>query len=241
MTDRESWYAHGAKLAHTPMLMTLQKKVAPRHTAVLVIDMQNDFCAEGGMMDREGLDVGGVQALAERLPSFLEGARSAGVLVVFVRNVYSTAGNHYLSDAWLEQASRRRAGSYTRYPVCGEGSWEGDFYGAIRPRENDPVITKHRYSAFHNTDLDTVLRAHGIRTLVLTGVAANVCVETTAREAFVRDYYVVFPRDGSACYSDQDQEATLRNVDRYFGEVVELEALRAAWQTAAGGARSGVA
>ena len=238
MTEPDRSYARAAGLAHVGMLTTLEEKVAPVHTAVLVIDMQNDFCAEGGMMQREGLDLSAVQAMAGRLPPFLDAARAAGALVVFVRNVYSTDTNHYLSDAWLEQASRRRRGSYTQYPVCAAGSWEGDYYGAVRPAENDPVITKHRYSAFHNTDLDTVLHARGVRTLVLTGVAANVCVETTAREAFVRDYYVVFPADGSACYSAEDQEATLRNIDRYFGEVVELAAIRAAWPATASGERS---
>src|SRR5205807_3588322 len=74
-------------LAHRPILATLEEKIAPGHTALVVVDVQNDFCAEGGMMDREGNDLSAVQEMAGALPALLEAARRAGVLVVFVRNV----------------------------------------------------------------------------------------------------------------------------------------------------------
>jgi ureidoacrylate peracid hydrolase len=172
--------------------------------------------------------------MAERLPAVLDTARSAGALVVFIRNVYSTERNAYLSDVWLEQMLRRRGESYTVRDVCGADSWQGDFYERIEPRRGEPVVTKHRYGAFHNTDLETILRVHGIRTVVLTGVATNACVETTAREAFVRDYYVVFTSDGTACYSDEAHEATLRTIDKYFGVVVSVDDVMDVWRSAAG-------
>lgn len=218
-----------SRLAHVQPLRGLAVKATPAHTAIIVVDVQNDFCAQGGMMWKEGLDLTTVQEMAAKLPDFLDRAREAGVLVIFVRNIYSTDTNFYLSDTWLEQAARKRAGSYTTRPVCAAGSWEGDFYGNVRPHASDPIVTKHRYSAFYNTDLDTILRANGIRTLVFTGVATNVCIETTAREGFVRDYYVVVTKDGSACYSPEDQQSTLRNIDRYFGEVAELGELAELW------------
>jgi ureidoacrylate peracid hydrolase len=186
------------------------------------------------MMDLEGADLGAVQTRAERLPAVLDAARSAGVLVVFIRNVYSTERNAYLSDVWLEQMLRRRGESYTVRDVCGADSWQGDFYEGIEPRQGEPVVTKHRYGAFHNTDLETILRVHGIRTVVLTGVATNACVETTAREAFVRDYYVVFTGDGTACYSNEAHEATLRTIDKYFGVVVGVDDVIEVWRSAAG-------
>jgi ureidoacrylate peracid hydrolase len=218
------------RLAHRQPLRTLEEKVDPKHCALVVIDMQNDFCAEGGMMSKEGLDISAVQAMAGRLPPLIDQARDAGALIVFVKNVYTTDTNLYLSDSWLEQATRKRQGSYTKRPVCAAGSWEGEFYGNISPHANDAIITKHRYSAFYNTDLDTVLRAHAIRTLVLTGVATNVCVETTAREGFVRDYYIVLVEDGTACYSAADQQATLSNIDRYFGQISSTEELMKLWK-----------
>jgi ureidoacrylate peracid hydrolase len=229
-----------SRLSHVRPLSGLREKIDPSHAALIVVDVQNDFCAIGGMMSNEGFDLSQVQKTAARLPELIAAARSAGVLVVFVRNIYSTraafapAGqnkpaNMYLSDSWLEQAARTRKGSYTRREVCAEGSWEGDFYGDVRPLPGEPVVTKHRYSAFHNTDLDSILRVHGIRTIVLTGVATNVCVETTAREGFVRDYYVVFTADGTATYSAEDHDATLRNINRFFGEVTTIAEIMAVW------------
>lgn len=214
---------------HVEPLRALSEKVAPGHTALLVIDMQNDFCAKGGMMDAEGLDLGHVQAMAKRLPRLIDAARNAGVLVIFVRNVYSTSANWYLSDVWLEQAERRRKGSYIERDVCGPDSWNGEFYGDIRPLPEEPVVTKHRFSAFLRTELETILRSHGIRTVVLTGVATNVCVETTAREAFLRDYYVVMTTDGTATYSLEEHDATLRTIDRYFGVTTTCDEISALW------------
>ena len=229
-TETEN-FAFASRIAHVEPLATLENKVRPAHTALLVIDVQNDFCADDGIMAQEGFDVSEAQAMADRLPAILSAARAAGVLVVFVRNVYSSEHNFYLSDAWLEQASRKRDGSYTRRPVCQDGTWEGDFYGGVRPEPGDPVVTKHRFNDFRNTDLDTILRAHGVRTIVMTGVATNVCVETTARDGFMRDYYVVFTDDGTAAYAEEDHQATLRNIDRFFGQVVQLADLQAIWMS----------
>jgi ureidoacrylate peracid hydrolase len=234
MNDNAATRAAAERLTHRPLLTTLEQKADPAHAALIVVDMQNDFCATGGMMDLEGADLGAVQAAAARLPDVIDAARAAGVLVVFIRNVYSTQRNVYLSDVWLEQMLRRRGDSYTVRDVCGADSWQGDFYGPIEPRQGEPIVTKHRYGAFHNTDLESILRVHGVRTVVLTGVATNACVETTAREAFVRDYYVVFTSDGTACYSDEAHEATLRTIDKYFGVVVSVDDVIAVWRSAAG-------
>ena len=229
MSSETDDFAVASNISHVTPLRGLANKIEPGHTALIVIDVQNDFCAPGGMMDREGLDLSDAQAMADRLPPLISAARAAGVLVVFVRNVYSSDHNFYLSDTWLEQASRKREGSYTRREVCKADSWEGDFYGDVRPGPRDPVVSKHRFNAFRNTDLDTILRAHGIRTTVFTGVATNVCVETTARDAFMHDYYVVFTTDGTATYSREDHEATLRNIDRYFGELASVAEVEAVW------------
>jgi ureidoacrylate peracid hydrolase len=232
MTGRSPFEA-ADELSSRPLLVGLEQKVDPRHTALVVVDVQNDFCAQGGMMEREGYDLSAVQTMAAALPRLIAAARAAGALVVFVRNVYSTETNRYLSDVWLEQAARQRKGSYTVSPVCAPGSWEGDFYGGVQPLPDEPVVTKHRFSAFHNTDLETVLRARSIRTVVLAGVASNVCVETAAREAFIRDYYVVFLSDGTATYDGPAHEATLRVVDQFFGQVATIDQVAGCWQLAA--------
>lgn len=227
----------GRAVYHVPPLRTLEEKVDPRHTALVVVDVLNDFCADEGTMAREGLDVRAPQALAERLPELIDAGREAGALVVFVRNVYSTDANWYLSDVWLEQAERRRKGNYTERAVCPPDSWNNDFYGEVRPRPGDPIVTKHRFDAFLNTDLDTILRANGTRTVIPVGVATNVCVETTARNAFLRDYYVVLAGDGCATFSDEEHLMSLRNIDKYFGQVVAMRDVIEAWDALRHGAR----
>lgn len=230
--DHSSDLARAGRVAHIRPLGTLEEKVEPRHTALVIVDMQNDFCAAGGLVDKAGRDITELQKVGARLPAFIAAAREAGNLIVFVRCVYSSDNNHYLSDVFLEQAARQRAGAGTQYPMCQEGTWNGEFYGDVKPQAGDVVVSKHRYSAFHNTDLDLILRSHGVRTVVLTGVLTNVCVETTAREAFVRDYYVVLVEDGTASCQPEDHAMTLRNIERFFGVVSSIKALSAVWKAA---------
>ncbi len=216
------------RIAHTPPLTTLADKVRPTHAALVVVDMQNDFCADDGFVARGGRDVSLVQQMAGRLAILIEHARAAGVPVVFVRCSYSSDDNRYLSDVWLEQAARRQGGGYTLWPVCQDGTPGAEFYG-VAPAAGDPVIVKHRYDAFHGTELDLVLRSRGVRTVVLTGVSTHVCVETTARASFVRDFYTVVVGDCTAAYSQEEHETALRLIDRFFGEVTSLDALRSLW------------
>jgi|SRR5579862_3922914 len=213
------------------MLQTLAEKVAPEHCAVLIVDVQNDFCAEGGALHREGRDLTLVKAMVPRLAAFVNAARVARVPLIWIRNVYNTGPNWYLSEVWLEQAHRRRRGAYLSIPVCQPDNWNGDFY-QIGPITDEVIVTKHRYGAFESSDLDLVLRSRGIRTVIMTGVATNVCVETTARQAFLRDYYVVFTSDCTATYSQAEHDATLHNIDSFFGAVVTADEVCACWPAA---------
>lgn len=213
------------------MLDTLEKKVDPRHAALIVVDVQNDFCAAGGMMDREGHDLDRIQSMVPRLVRLIGAAREVGMFIVYIQSIYGLAGNEYLSESWLEQASRRRNGSYTEYPVCAEGSWNFAFYEGIEPMENEVVVNKRRFSAFEGTALDLILRSKGIRSVLMTGVATNVCVETTAREAFVKDYYIVLVEDCAGTYSREEHEMTVQNIDKYFGQVVTHDEVIACWSS----------
>ena len=210
------------------MLNMLHEKVDPQHAALVLVDVQNDFCAEGGAMHREGRDLTLVKQMIPRLERLLEAARAAKVRCVWIRCAYNTAPNHYLSEVWLEHAQRRRNGAYLSIPVCEPNAWNGAFY-EIGPLPEEAIVTKHRYGAFEGTDLDLVLRSRGIRTVIMTGVATNVCVETTARQAFLKDYYVVFTSDCSATFSQAAHDATLHNIDQFFGEVVTAEQVMACW------------
>ncbi len=214
------------------MLRTLSEKVHPQNCALILVDVLNDFCAEGGAMHREGCDLSMVENMLHRLEVLLGAARADKVKCVWVRCAYNTGPNHYLSDVWLEHSHRRRrAGAYVKFPVCEPGEWNGDFF-RIRPLPDEVVVTKHRYGAFEGTDLDLILRSNGIRSVIMTGVATNVCVETTARQAFMKDYYVVFTSDCSATYSQAAHDASLDNIDRFFGEVVTGEQIMSCWPQA---------
>jgi ureidoacrylate peracid hydrolase len=211
------------------MLTTLKQKVDSKNAALLVVDVQNDFAATGGAMEREGFDIKMSQEMVPRLVRFIEEARKAKILIIYIQNVYNSDHNWYLSEVWLEQATRKRKGSYTQRPVCVKGSWGWEFYVGIKPLPNEVVITKHRFSAFIDTDLDLILRSKMIKTLIMTGIATNVCVETTARMGFLKDYYIVFVNDCCAAYKQYLHETTLENIETLFGQVVPAQDIVRCW------------
>lgn len=214
----------------------LRSKLSASRTAVLVIDVQNDFCSPGGGMDRDGADLNPVREMLPNLLALLDAARHAGAMVVHVRNSYSTTDNRYLSASFLDVASRRLSGdSLVRQPMCEWGTWGADDAPGCAPREDEPVVIKHRYSGFHQTDLEMLLRVRDIQTVVPCGVATNVCVESTTRDAFMRDFNVVFPRDASASYFPAAHEAALSTIGMHFGEITDVAEITRIWQDAVPG------
>lgn len=211
-------------------LERLRAKLDPSSTALVTIDVQNDFCSPGGVMQTEGADLAPVEEMLPRLGDLLETARAAGVYVVHVRNAYSTADGRYLSEPFLDVASRRLAGrALTSVPLCEPGSWGADHAEGFEPGPGEPVVVKHRYSGFHQTDLEMLLRVRGVRTVVPCGVATNVCVESTARDAFMRDFNVVFPSDATATYFAAAHAATLATIGVHFGEVAAVAEIVEGW------------
>lgn len=214
----------------------LQRKLRPATTALVLVDVQNDFCSTGGVMDVEGADLTPVQKMLPTLEDLLHNARAAGVFVVHVRNAYSTPDGRYLSEPFLDVARRRLAGrALTIVPMCEPGSWGADHAPGFTPVDGEPVVLKHRYSGFHQTDLEMVLRVRGIQTVVPCGVATNVCVESTARDAFMRDFHVVFPDDASATYYEAAHTATLSTIGLHFGEISNVAEISAIWARAMAG------
>ena len=210
-------------------LTSLKDKLNREHAALVVVDMQNDFCSPSGAADRTGRDISMIPPMIPNLLNLIDETRRARVPILFVRCVYNTTDGRYLSQAWLEQAQRQKHGLYLEVPLCVEGSWGWNFVEGIEPKDGEAVITKHRYDAFLDTDFDLVLRSKRIRTLVMTGVTTNCCVESTARHGFMQDYHIVLVRDCTAAYSNKLYEASLENIDRLFGQVVSSEELLASW------------
>jgi ureidoacrylate peracid hydrolase len=205
------------------MLTTLEQKVAPGNAALVVIDVQNDFIATGGFFESIGGDVSLLQRTA--VPSLLrliDRAREAGVLIVFVTAIYD---QQYRSAAMEERKLRMKN---DRWP-CISGTWGAEFY-AVKPLPGEPVVIKHRYSAMIDTTLDSVLKQHGIKSLLMTGVATDTCVEGTARDAYFMDYYVTLISDCSGALCESDHLSTLPRFARDYGLVVTSADLFAAWE-----------
>lgn len=202
---------------------TLHELLEPARTAVLVVDVQNDFCSPEGATAKSGVwSIAAGLEMVPRLKGFLETARRNGVQVIFARNLGTPATD---SEAWLYRASDRPRGVN-----CRAGTWGAEFY-EVFPRSDEPVVDKHRNNAFHNTRLDSILRTLRIRTLVMTGVATNVSVETTARDAVQRDYFMVMVEDCTAAYEQAAHEATLRNMRTFFGRVASSAEIGAIWES----------
>jgi ureidoacrylate peracid hydrolase len=204
------------------LLSTLAQKVSPAHAALLVIDVQNDFVAKGGFFDRVGADVKTIQRVIAPLSRLLDCAREAGVLVIFIQAIYDP---QYLSASMRERDLRVGR----PMPRCLTGSWGADFH-VIAPRPDEPVVIKHRYSAFTNSELDDLLKRRGIRSLLLAGVATDTCVESTGRDAYFIDYYVTLVADCCAGASGRDHRVALERFERDYGLVVNSADVIEAWR-----------
>jgi ureidoacrylate peracid hydrolase len=195
--------------------------VAPAHTALIVVDVQNDFVAEGGFFDKTGGDVAAIQRAIPPLLRLIEHARRAGVLVVFVRAIYDPQD---LSEPMRER--NRRCGLET--PRCLTGTWGADFY-KVEPAPDEPIVVKHRYSAFMGTGLDRLLRERSVRSLLLTGVATDVCVESTTRDGYFLDYYVTVVADCCGAAREEYHRGALDRFERDYGGVTTSAEVIGAW------------
>ena len=199
------------------------ERVDPATTRFLVIDVQNDFCAEGGWFDKHDNDLTLLHEAVDRLVPFLDVARAAGVPPIFIQAIYDEI---YLSPPMLERHARTGLG----IDHCQSGTWGADFF-RVQPQPGELVIQKHRYSAFKDTELNALLRAQRVENLIVAGTTSNVCVESTARDAYMLDYHVVFLSDGSATYEAAAHEATLANIRRAFGIVASIAEITEAWRS----------
>jgi ureidoacrylate peracid hydrolase len=210
--------------------LSLAERVDPRHAAALFIDLQHDFCSPGGAMARTGADPSPLQRVLPAAGRLLTAARALGVPVVHVRAEYNAPGAPHLSQAWLDQARRRWNGRYVEVPMCVPGSWGAEICPEARPAPGEPVVVKHRFSAFAGTELDLLLRSRRIRTLVVAGVVTYVCVESTVRDAFFADYHVVVCSDCVAGWNAEWHRVSLEVMDWGFAEVVPSPRVLEAWE-----------
>lgn len=201
-------------------------------TAVIVVDMQNDFGAEGGMFDRAGIPISGIRSVVAPTARVLAAARAAGMQVVYLTMQFEPD----LSDAGGPDAP-----NLVRHRMLGLGdpvdapdgrvgrilvrdTWNTEILSELAPEDGDIVVPKHRFSGFFETDLDAILKERGITSLVFTGCTTSVCVESTLRDAFFRDYRCLLLEDccaepigGDLVRSNHD--ASVLTIQMLFGWV----------------------
>lgn len=202
-------------------LASLKEKLKPEHTALIIVDMQNDFCSPQGAMAKVR-DVSAAYALIPRLREFIAQARSAGAKLFFI---YMCRGPEDAHGPYEEMIHRRGR----KLRLCEPDSQGVKIVDELTPQEGDEVIRKKAYSGFVRTDLNRKLQELGIKTLIMSGVATNVCVESTARDGFMLDYYVIFASDLTAAYDESLHENTLKNINEHFGYVLTSEEILAVW------------
>jgi ureidoacrylate peracid hydrolase len=194
-------------------------------TALIVVDMQNAFASKGGMFDLVGQDISGAAGVIENIRETAEAARTAGIKVVYLTQEYapdlSDSGGP-LSPNWHKEFGLVAMNGNPKYKgkFLIRGSWDAAVVDELKPRPGDIVIGKPRYSGFRGTSLDVVLKTLDIRYLVFTGIATNVCVESTLRDAYFLDYWPILVSDGTNNAGPAiTQQATLWNVEALFGWV----------------------
>ena len=210
--------------------------IDPAHTAVIVVDMENDFAAKGGMFDRAGADISGAQKAIAPTAKVLAAARQAGMKIIYLKMGYRDD----LSDLGAPDSVNRTrhlrfgVGQKIRAPDGRESrilirdTWNTDIVTELKPQASDIVIYKTRFSGFYQTDLDATLKKLGIKYLIFTGVTTSICVESTVRDAMFRDYLCVLLKD---CMSEpighdlprSNHEASLLNAEALFGWVSDSE------------------
>jgi ureidoacrylate peracid hydrolase len=232
---------HQVTIDSEPSPMSL----SPARTAVVVVDMQNDFAAVGGMFERAGIDISSIRDAIEPTARVLATARAAGMKVVYLKMGFLPD----LSDAGAPKSPNRlkhaplHLGDEVPTPNGGTGrilirdTWNTDIIDELTPESGDTVIYKHRFSGFFDTSLDDVLRAQAIDSLIFVGATTSVCVESTVRDAMFRDYHCLLVTDcmaepigGAMPYTNHD--ASLLVLQVLFGSTTDSKHLRAALERA---------
>lgn len=179
----------------------------PSRTALVVVDMINEFCKPGGKMVLPGYE-----ALVPPQSALIERARSLDIPVVFVIDCH-------------RPGMRRDREFLKRTPHGTWNTWATQVIDELSPREDDHVVLKHRYSSFFGTDLDILLRDMQVDQLVVFGVVTNICVRSTVHDAFFLGYEVLVPRDACAATGPREQESSLYDIATHFGVVSTTEAV----------------
>ena len=210
-------------------------------TAVIVVDMQNDFGSPGGMFDRAGIDIKPIQDIVEPISAVLQAARSEGMLVVYLKMAFQPDlsdssypdGPTWVKHRQLEAGEPTTAPDGTPSRILIRDTWNTEIVDELQPQADDIVIYKNRYSGFYNTTLETALRGRGIENVVVVGATTSVCVDSTVRDAVFRDLHCLVLEDCTAepiafDAPRSNHDATLLTLELLFASIANSETLIAA-------------
>jgi ureidoacrylate peracid hydrolase len=197
-------------------------------SALIVVDMQNAYASKGGYLDLAGFDVSGAPAVIDNVLAAIEIARASSMLIIYFKNGWD--GSYVRAGGALSPNQRKsNALKFMRRnpehfgKLLAKGGWDYDLVDQLEPLESEIVIEKSRYSGFVSTDLDSILRSRDIRTLFFVGVALNVCVESTVRDAFGHEYNSIVIKDCTMAAGPPGiEEASLYNIAKFYGWVSSL-------------------
>lgn len=221
------------EVAGKTVYTTLGELVDPRHTALLVVDMQRDFCLPGGSFAEKGIDISMYAPMIPRLRTLLEGARRAGVTVIFIQMTV-LPGRMSESPAQIRFNMRlhmKNHGEVEPLTYTVEGTPGQEFIPELAPFPGAIVVRKYRSSGFWGTNLDLILRSQGIESVIVTGCTTEGCVESTARDAQFTDHYVIVPEDCVASDDRAQHDASLLLMRNRF-DVTTSQAILAQWAKA---------
>lgn len=185
--------------------------------------MQNAFAKKGGLLDIAGMDISGAACVVNTIAGVLSAARRGGLPVVYLQMGYkpdlSNSGGPS-SPNWHKELAMHVMNDRPELKgkLLTEGTWDFAMVEELKPHAGDLLVTKTRYSGFAGTTLDSQLRTRGLRYLFFAGIATNVCVESTLRDAYFLDYWPILLADGAMPAGPPAMhEATLFNVENFFG------------------------
>lgn len=205
----------------------LEELVDPKHTALLVIDMQNDFCRDDGKAVASGFNIDMIKASIPRLQELLEAARRVGVLVIYTEHHYLPNWQS-VSPAYIRFLSRRFGWPPEKHWLV-SGTPGVDIVHDLSPQKRDIIVRKWRSSSFTQTNLDLLLRSNNIRTVVITGCVTQGCVDSTARDTYFHDYYPVLVEDCVSSDNHELHEASLKVMRSRVDMLTSKELIRL-WQ-----------
>jgi ureidoacrylate peracid hydrolase len=217
------------------------KDFVPGRTAVIVVDMQHDFASVGGMFERAGIDVSGIRAIVEPTRALLDSARRAGLLICYLKMGFDADlvnAGYPDSPTWIKHIPMKvgdEVASPTGAPsrILIRNTWNTEIIEELTPQPEDLIVEKHRYSGFYGTELEDLLRAREIDTLVFVGATTSVCVESTVRDAVARDFHCLVVEDCvaepiGAQLERTNHEATLLVLQILFCSITDSASLAAA-------------